>query len=254
MGAVSTLIHLLLFTALRPAAGAQAANALALLVCAGRTGRPHRPDLRPGPGQSADLRQRLPLPAPGLPTPHPARHRPAPTHPALAAHSARPRRTGLRLIRGLRPLRTRRPVMHLPLGRPRWRRSRPTPPSTSPNVPPSPFALPTCCSRSRWPMPTSCRQGPPARAAGWDRTRQERQCGNSAPTPGPNHLHSVPSTVRGLRVSGLLDHKYRPSEGIRAMSYFWPPLFIRRISNELAARRTRCLTPASKSASSQRMK
>ncbi|MFD5164281.1 glycosyltransferase [Streptomyces hawaiiensis] len=34
VGAVSTLVHLLLFSMLRPAAGAQAANALALLVCA----------------------------------------------------------------------------------------------------------------------------------------------------------------------------------------------------------------------------
>ena len=34
MGAVSTLGHLLLYAALRPATGAQAANALALLVCA----------------------------------------------------------------------------------------------------------------------------------------------------------------------------------------------------------------------------
>ncbi|TQK42539.1 GtrA-like protein [Streptomyces sp. SLBN-118] len=34
IGAVSTLGHLLLYTALRPAAGSQAANALALLVCA----------------------------------------------------------------------------------------------------------------------------------------------------------------------------------------------------------------------------
>ncbi|MDT9695492.1 bifunctional glycosyltransferase family 2/GtrA family protein [Streptomyces sp. P17] len=34
VGALSTLAHLLLYTALRPATGAQAANALALLVCA----------------------------------------------------------------------------------------------------------------------------------------------------------------------------------------------------------------------------
>ncbi|MFE2932247.1 glycosyltransferase [Streptomyces sp. NPDC059278] len=33
VGAVSTLVHLLLYTTLRPAAGAQAANALALLIC-----------------------------------------------------------------------------------------------------------------------------------------------------------------------------------------------------------------------------
>ncbi|WSW10432.1 bifunctional glycosyltransferase family 2/GtrA family protein [Streptomyces sp. NBC_01005] len=34
VGAVSTLVHLLLYTTLRPVAGAQAANALALLICA----------------------------------------------------------------------------------------------------------------------------------------------------------------------------------------------------------------------------
>jgi hypothetical protein len=66
------------------------------------TGRPHRPHPahpRPGPGQPADLRQRLPLSAPVLPPLHPARRQAPHPRPAHAVPAAGHRGRGVGVVR-----------------------------------------------------------------------------------------------------------------------------------------------------------